>query len=75
MVGLLTLIPLVGQLFVMYPQLFGQFVIKDGGVIANLWLCEPSLKIDHANLPYFVGCLACALGRPVLNDLGCWHDQ
>jgi hypothetical protein len=54
-VGLLNLIPLVGQLFVMYPQLFGQFVIKDVGVIANLWLCEPSLKIDHANLPYFVG--------------------
>ena len=37
-------------------QLFGQFKIKDVGVIANLWLCEPSLKIDHANPPYFVGC-------------------
>ncbi len=74
-VGLLTLIPLVGQLFVMYPQLFGQFVIKDVGMIANLWLCESSLLIDHANPPYFVGCWACALGRPVLNDLGCWRDQ
>jgi hypothetical protein len=44
-------------------------------VIANLWLCEPSLKIDHANLPYFVGFWACALGRPVLNDLGCRRDR
>ena len=74
-VGLLTLIPLVGQLFVMYSQLFGQLVIKDVGMIANLWLCESSLLIDHANPPYFVGCWACALGRPVLNDLGCWRDQ
>ncbi len=56
MVGLLTLIPLVGQLVVMYSQLFGQLVIKDVGVIANLWLCESSLLIDHANLLYFVGC-------------------
>jgi hypothetical protein len=55
-VGLLTLIPLVGQLFVMYSQLFGQLVIKDVGVIANLWLYELPLLIDHANLPYFVGC-------------------
>ena len=56
MVVLLTLIPLVGLLFVMNSQLFGQFVIKDVGVIANLWLCEPFLLIDHANPPYFVGC-------------------
>ena len=35
--------------------LCGQFVIKDVTVIANLWLCEPSLKIDHENLPHFVG--------------------
>ena len=56
MVGLLNLIPLVGQLFVIYSQLFGQFVIKDVGMIANLWFCEQSLKIDHANPPYFVGC-------------------
>ena len=67
-VGLLTHIPLVVELFVMNPQLFGQFVIKDVGAIANLWLCEPSLKIDHANPPYFVGLCACAVGWPVLND-------
>ena len=65
----------MGQLFVMYSQLFGQFVIKDVVVIANLWICEPILKIDYANLPYFVGFWACALGRPVLNDLGCRRDR